>query len=323
MTRIILLTLLIGSLSVAETFGQTFKEKILEAVELMEEGDFESAIEKIDLLIEEEPKAPLLFIIKGDAYQKMDRRFSNDTLAFRRAMDCYNQALEIDAENYSAFLAKGNLYLLHRKVDEAINDFSAAVKYAEDEQERYEALINRGAIFSYTNQFEKAIADYKKVLEIKPDMHSAYSNLAMIFMRKNELTKAEDLCQHAITLAPEDKTYKNNMGMIRMRQERYEEAEQIFSELIENYTSISLALALNNRGFARTKLGKLELASIDIDESIQLYPENSYAYKNKAILLIAQKNKPMACQNLSKAIELGYATLYGTEVQDLMDEHCQ
>ncbi|MFK7810334.1 MAG: hypothetical protein AB8F74_21195 [Saprospiraceae bacterium] len=45
-------------------------------------------------------------------------------------------------------------------------------------------------------------------------------------------------------------------------------------------------LVLSNRGAARTELGKYDLAMLDINKSIEIYPENSFAFKNRAKLYL-------------------------------------
>ena len=61
----------------------------------------------------------------------------------------------------------------------------------------------------------------------------------------------------------------------------------------------------------------------DINKSIELYPTNSYAYKVRALIHIANKKDEKACEDLDIAIELGYTQQYGEEVQQLINANCK
>jgi len=54
----------------------------------------------------------------------------------------------------------------------------------------------------------------------------------------------------------------------------------------------------------------------------KLYPVNSYAYKNRALIYIEEKKWKEACEDLSKANELGYTRQYGKEVNELITKYC-
>jgi Tfp pilus assembly protein PilF len=61
----------------------------------------------------------------------------------------------------------------------------------------------------------------------------------------------------------------------------------------------------------------------DVKKSIDLDNTNSYAYKNLAIIYLKDGKKKDACENLKKALELGYADRYDDEVDILLKENCE
>ena len=81
-------------------------------------------------------------------------------------------------------------------------------------------------------------------------------------------------------------------------------------------------ILLNNRGYAEYKLNKLSLALQDINRSLELYPENSFAYKNRALVYLAMKDREKACADLEKAEAAGFTQMYGDEVKKLRLEYC-
>jgi len=56
---------------------------------------------------------------------------------------------------------------------------------------------------------------------------------------------------------------------------------------------------------------------------MSLDSKNSYAYKIKALILIAQNKKAEACVELKKSLSLGYTEKYGNEVSELLKQYCE
>ncbi|NML39719.1 tetratricopeptide repeat protein [Chitinophaga sp. G-6-1-13] len=75
-------------------------------------------------------------------------------------------------------------------------------------------------------------------------------------------------------------------------------------------------------GHAKYQLKDLKNALKDIQRSVALDPKNSYAYRNRALVYLAMKQPDKACEDLHRAINLGYTTMYGDDVQQLLEKHC-
>ncbi len=69
---------------------------------------------------------------------------------------------------------------LNRNV-EAMDDLNMLIQL---DSRNKDALFLRGLAYQKLNQFEAAVADYKKVVEIVPSMEKAHYNLAMIYTYK-------------------------------------------------------------------------------------------------------------------------------------------
>jgi tetratricopeptide (TPR) repeat protein len=81
-------------------------------------------------------------------------------------------------------------------------------------------------------------------------------------------------------------------------------------------------VALNNRGFIKYKMNDLTGALEDINNSILLVADNSFAFKNRGLVYIAMNRNNEACADFQKAIYLGFSTNYGTEVEELQKKFC-
>ena len=83
------------------------------------------------------------------------------------------------------------------------------------------------------------------------------------------------------------------------------------------------AFMLNNRGYARLKAGDPKNALKDIERSIKLGPENSYAYRNLGLVHQALDNKDKACEAFETALKKGYTQRYGDDVKEIHKTYCR
>jgi tetratricopeptide (TPR) repeat protein len=78
----------------------------------------------------------------------------------------------------------------------------------------------------------------------------------------------------------------------------------------------------SNRGHAKFMLKDYKGAITDIQMALSLNPKDPFTYRNRVLLFIQIKNMPMACQDMKKALELGFTDLYGDEIQKLFEHYC-
>jgi Flp pilus assembly protein TadD len=115
--------------------------------------------------------------------------------------------------------------------------------------------------------------------------------------------------------------YNNIAFFIKFEQKDYKGSLEYFDKAIQLNPKFSNAY--NNRGFAKLQLNDLKGARIDINKSQELDPTNSYAYRTMALYLLAENKKSQACEQLQKAIKLGYSSDYDDEVDSLIKQHCK
>ena len=304
-----------------QSYTQSINEKIVEALDDVSNNRFELAIAKFDTLIAEYPNAIGLYILKGEAYSKLVNRYTVDTSSYNNAMLCFNKALELDSTSFEAHRSIGVLNIFHQRFKIALNSFSKAIEYSPTKEDLFNSITDRGAALLYLKEYDKAIKDYERALEIAPNTASVYSNLAIIYKRKSDLEKAREYCDKGLKIEPDNENLLNNLGLINIDEKKYLEADQLFSKILSR--NPANPVALSNRGFAKTKLGDFPNALEDLNKSIKLYPENSYAFKNRAILFIETENIEKACQDLNTAHRLGYSAMYGSEVDQLLKDNCK
>lgn len=169
----------------------------------------------------------------------------------------------------------------------AIEDYELIVKY---DSLNYTTYYNKASAYSKIGNNEQALKDYSTCLKLNPNYTSAYLNRGFLYM---------DL-------------------------ENYKKAIIDYKKVIDlGEVGYEIAFAYNNLGFCKYKLGKFDQAIKSIEESIEIYPINSYAYHNLALIYIRLDDKEMACKSINKSIELGFVNSYGNEILELLKDNCQ
>ncbi|MCZ7380031.1 MAG: tetratricopeptide repeat protein [Candidatus Methanoperedens sp.] len=81
-----------------------------------------------------------------------------------------------------------------------MEDYNKAIelnpKYAE-------AYNNRGAVYIYSNEFDKAIKDYNKAIELDPKFASGYQNLAEMYILRNKHNDSLAVAQKSLEISKE------------------------------------------------------------------------------------------------------------------------
>jgi tetratricopeptide (TPR) repeat protein len=151
--------------------------------------DYEKAIEDMSKIIEIEPNSYTSYVERGETFYKQQQ--------YDRAIKDYTRAIELiekQAKNKqkeeltNILIKRGNAYRFNNQLEEAIADFSRAIELCPDDIRAYES---RAMLFSKLGQKEKAIDDYRKVLEIDPKQFIAVYNLKSLL--KNEKGASEYL----------------------------------------------------------------------------------------------------------------------------------
>jgi arylsulfatase A-like enzyme/Flp pilus assembly protein TadD len=158
---------------------------------LAEANQPDKAVELLKICIEKEDFNPENYNFMGVAYYKKGD--------FRSAMEYYRKALDLDNNYASVFNNIGSIYLviyMKRKDDQAyrlaLQNFNRAL---EIDPRLFAAYNGRGAAYKFKNRVNKAIADWKKTIEINPGFVDAYFNLAVTYLQTGDKVSALNYLQ--------------------------------------------------------------------------------------------------------------------------------
>ena len=137
-------------------------------------------------------------------------------------------------------------------------------------QETAEAYLNRGATYSQKGEFDKAISNYNKAIELNPKFAVAYLDRGFTYSKLGEDDRAISDYNKAIEINP-----------------RY-------------------AMAFNNRGFTYRKKGDFDRAISDYNKAIEINPRYAVAYYNRGRAYYLKGEYDKSWEDVKKARDLGY-----------------
>lgn len=150
--------------------------------------------------------------------------------------------------------------------------------------------------------YDAAVAEYTKVIQLEPNYEKAYYNRGLAYAKKGEYDKAISDYTKAIDLDPKDINSHVNRGVAYAKKEEYDKAISDFTMVI-NIDSINV-MAYGNRGTAYAKKGEHVKAISDFTKVISLDLNCVMAYGNRGVAYAKKEEYDKAVSDFTKVINL-------------------
>ena len=188
-----------------------------------------------------------------------------------------------------------------RDFEGAIENFDRAININPDYANAYN---NRANVRHELGDDAGAIEDYTKAIWLNPYCEDFHNNLGIISSNSDDYRGARVAHTRAIQLNRRYAQAYNSRGFARLQMGDVPGALKDFTQAIE--LNADDALAWNNRGDVYfLKLGYLQEARDDYTQAARLNPKNPKTFYNLGIIHSRLGNKEKALENYTKAIELG------------------
>ncbi len=132
----------------------------------------------------------------------------------------------------------------------------------------------------------EAVACYRQVLALKPDLAGAHSNLGTALCELGMLEEAESSYRKALAFQPGQAEAHNNLGTLLFEREKPDEAVSCYRNALA--LKPDYAEAHNNLGAALFRLGDLKDAEACTRRALTLMPDYAQALGNLGAVLGAQ-----------------------------------
>ena len=207
-----------------------------------------------------------------------------------------------------------------REFELASDDYEVALGLSTTDTMKYHILTNRSVLKSAVRNFQGAYDDLIQAYRWDTTNVAVLVNLGSAC---DELGKSDESVMYLMKAIEQDSTCYLayiNLGFHYQTKGEHQLAIDFFDKSlsIEENDPVSL----NNRSYSKLQLGDVDGAMEDVSASLKGYPENSYAYRNRALIYLRMNKKNKACADLETAVEKGFTEEYGNEVEKLLKEHC-
>jgi len=205
------------------------------------------------------------------------------------------------------YLFKGASYFNKHQFDQAIGDYTKAIEISP----KYAlAYVNRGGAYNDgKGQYDKAIRDYTKALDINPKYAEAYYSRGIAYVKKGQYDKAISDFIKALEINPKYAFAYNNRGVAYFNKRQFDQAIRDYAKAIN--INPKYALAYYNRGNAYVKKGQYDKAISDYTKAIEINPKDADAYSNRGFTYFVNLgNKIKGFADLKTACELGVCENY-------------
>jgi Tfp pilus assembly protein PilF len=182
------------------TKEQIEQMKMLQDISTMyKAGNYDAAIAKLNEYTAKDDTCAICYASLGEMYNK-----KSDAASAEKA---YLKAISIDdkskaaAESYSAL---ANMYNAQRRFDEAAAMSTKAVELQATTGSGGDpsALFNAGVIFWNQGKIAEAMAQFKKAIDLKPDMADPHYYYAMCLVNEGKMPEAKASLEKYLQLAP-------------------------------------------------------------------------------------------------------------------------
>lgn len=290
-------------------YCQSSSEYLQNGIEQFQNEDYDSALKNFNKEFKKNKSPEIKFWI-ASCYFKMEN-FPEAKLRFLDIIR--NETAEHEIEMSLTNL--GSCYRSLKNLDSALYYYDKAIAVNSKNDDAY---YNKGQLLYYElGEFDLAKQSYNLAIKCDPGNWYYYQKRLEVNFASSNFKEALIDMLKIDSLNPKLQD-KFNLAYCYSMLEMYEQADSVFQLIFDDKN----ALFLNNYGFNKFKLGNPKQAIELINQSLAIKPDNAYAYRNLALIMIDQNNTQKACEYLVKAHDLNYKMNYGDEVEKLLEEYC-
>ena len=159
----------------------------------------------------------------------------------------------------------------------------------------------RGEYYADLGDFDKARADFEKLLTLMP-VADAFLGRGCLYMKMGDLTSALGDFNHAIEMEPTNAMAYSNRGAAYSTLEDMEKSLASYDLAIQHNPDYPNAYV--NRAFAYYKVGRYKEGVVDCNRALELRPDNANTYNNRGLCRAALGDKEGARSDFQRALAL-------------------
>ncbi|HOE16339.1 MAG TPA: tetratricopeptide repeat protein [Syntrophorhabdaceae bacterium] len=199
-----------------------------------------------------------------------------------------------------AYNNRGAAYFVNRQLDDAIRDFTSAVKVSPNYDQ---ANANLCRSYIATGDEKKALPFCLKAVQINPRMDDVYILLGNMFHAQDK-EKSLSLYKKSIEARPRNERAYYNLCTTYLSMQDYQNAEKACLKAIE--IDPDFADAYNNLGNIYLATDRQKEAIVSYKRALDLNPNIGAAHNNLGTIYLYAKEYDLAAYHIDKAVALGH-----------------
>lgn len=203
----------VGPLRAAE--NEVLEKRFAEANAKVDAGEFQAALDLYNEILEAEPKAGNVWIMRGVAkWNLKDRSGARADLA---------QAIALHPDNFDAYRVRGQFRYQQEDFSGSLADFNKAIELTRQKPVA-EFFGMRAELHRRLGDHPSAIYDLDRAIDLKPTYVAALFLRAQLYEAGGEIAAAEQDYSKAIALDPRHADALANRAWIRFHASRWDES---------------------------------------------------------------------------------------------------
>jgi tetratricopeptide (TPR) repeat protein len=221
------------------------------------------------------------------------------TSHWRNSETLWVRTLACTARNPNAHYNLGVALAGRGQIDKAIAHFR---KVLEINPNDVDARNNLGLALAGRGRTDEAIAHYRKVLEIKPDYELAHYNLGVTLAGRGQIDEAIAHYRKALEINPDDAKVHNNLGAVLAGRGRIDEAIAHYRKALE--IKPDYAGAHYNLGLVLAGRGRIDEAIAHYRKALEIKPDYAGAHYNLGLVLAKADRHREAIEQYQAALAI-------------------
>lgn len=140
---------------------------------------FSEAILNYTSALQLDPQYEDAYKKRGDVYLQLQNE--------EEALLNYNHVLLLNPKNIQASLERAKIKRNQKKFQSALEDYHQAILHNTSKTLESALYNNRGEMYKELHQMKEAYQDFYKAIELNPQLHQAYFNLACMYQLENKM----------------------------------------------------------------------------------------------------------------------------------------
>jgi tetratricopeptide (TPR) repeat protein len=188
---------------VLRTYPDSLDTHLIRGTSFMKKKLYKKAISDFSFVLQCEPDSMHAKLGRSICYMKLNKM---DRMLAREVID---DAIKKHPEDSNLFYYRAMINYHNGELMEAVEDYSSAIRAASEPLENY--YLNRGELYLKLRRYNEAIEDFSEALKSSPCEYNQpylFFNRAKAYVEKGESEKAALDIRRAIRLNPEEEDFQ-------------------------------------------------------------------------------------------------------------------